>query len=164
MFFRLAMPFARGITFTARNRGSKPIADVGLTTSVELAAEDSRAGIAGLMRLRAKYLPAGNDSLALFDLAGTGRWIGLVYQQPSGQPTGIAGLVVDGQSRSGWASPALDAFLGYLGPDTRCTTAGRKGPLSWRYLLLESIDFSRSIHLESTDPHLGDRLVWYYAR
>ena len=77
---------------------------------------------------------------------------------------GIAALTVDGELRTSWATTDLNDFLGYLWPDKRYTTAGRKGPLGWRFLLLESVDYRQGIHLDATGLHLGERLVWYYAQ
>jgi hypothetical protein len=160
---RLAMPFGRGLTISARNAGSKPISGVGAMISVQPATDETRADIAGRMRLHGQFLPAsaaGN----LLELQGPLRWIGLVYDQPAGKPTGIEMLQVDGQAQPGWPSPTLDSFLGYLGKDDRRCTSGRNGSLLWNYMLVSPIDAQKHLLLKATGPKLGERLVWYYGK
>ena len=162
--FRLGIPFGRGITVSARNAGSKPIKEVGLTLSAQMATEGTVADIQGRMRLYGQFLPASETTTELAALKGTGRWVGLVYEQPDGKTTGIGSLTVDGHARPGWNAPDLDPFLGFLPPDTRQADSGRNGSLAWRYLILECVDFRESMVLKATDKRLGSRLVWYYAK
>ena len=159
---RLAMPFGAGITVAAKNTGSKPINGVGVTLCVQPATDENRAEIAGRMRLRGVFQPAGKGADQLACVEGAGRFIGLVYQQPDGPATGIDALLVDGRPAPGWQSPTLDAFVGQSG-DFRACLSGRHGPLSWRYLLLAPVDFQKSLVLKATGNKLGDRLVLYYA-
>jgi hypothetical protein len=164
LVFRLGMPFGRGITVSARNAGNKPINEVGLTLSAQMATEGTVADIQGRMRLYGRFLPASDNTTELASLKGPGRWVGLVYEQPEGKPTGIDSLAVDGQLRPGWNAPDLDPFLGFLPPSTRQADSGRNGSLAWRYLVLECVDFRESMVFKATDKKVGSRLVWYYAK
>ena len=74
----LAMPFGRGITVSATNRGSRPIGGVGVELSVEPATDQTRADIAGRPRLRGVFQPGGEETDELFRQEGAGRWVGLV--------------------------------------------------------------------------------------
>ncbi|MCX7427124.1 MAG: DUF2961 domain-containing protein [Planctomycetia bacterium] len=62
----LAMPFARGITVSATNRGSRPIGGVGVELSVEPATDQTRADIAGRPRLRGVFQPGGEETDEFF--------------------------------------------------------------------------------------------------
>jgi hypothetical protein len=159
----LAMPFGRGMTISARNAGSKPLDKIGLIISLQPATDATRADILRRLRLRGVFLPAGQRDRELANLAGAGRWVGLVYQEPKGAPGGIEYLAVDGAARSGWAAPTLDAFLGYLDEDVHRSLSGRQGSLVWRYLLLDPVDFQQSLVLKARGKSTGDRLVLYYA-
>ncbi|HEV3138223.1 MAG TPA: DUF1080 domain-containing protein [Pirellulales bacterium] len=160
----LAMPFGKGLSVAARNRGQKPIEKVGVSMSIDRAADKNYAG---RMRLRGVFQPAGSSSGELVHQPGSGRWVSLVYQQPDGATTGISSLVVDGQARDGWAMPDLDGFFGRPGEGSSFYRAlsGRRGGLSWRYMLLEPVSFEHSLSLKSNaGDKLGDRLALFYLR
>ncbi len=159
----LAMPYAAGITFAIKNTGSQPIEGVGLTVRVAPADDKNRGQIAGRMRLRGVFQPAGEGSNELVRWDGAGRWVGLVYQQPDGPPTGIGQLDVDGKSVGGWAAPNLDSFLGIAG-QSRAALSGRIGSLSWRYMMLAPVQFQKSLVLKANTNKLGDRLALFYVK
>jgi len=155
----LAMPYGNGLEVSATNRGSRSIGPVGVTLSVEPAAQQDCARVAGRMRLRGLFLRGNDAQTQWFSQDGTGRWIGMVYQQPAGKPTQIDSLLVDGKPAPGWPAWAAGLFLGQNGDFRRCAS-GRRGELCWRYLLMEPIDFQKSLVLRGAA--LGDRLVLFY--
>lgn len=165
-YFRLAMPFAGGISVSARNAGKKPLGGVGVALCVAPAAESDRPGAPNRMRLRGAFLPAGEKPDALAAIDGSGRWVGLVCEGPEGATPGIAAMSIDGRDAEGWKSPSLDAFLGQAGA-FRGALSGRNGMLAWRYLLMEAVDFRRSLELKTAGDASGnavaDRLVLLYA-
>jgi len=158
----LAMPFGAGIELTLANRGSKPIRGVGTIVSPELATEQTRGDIQGRMRLRAVFEPAGQDANHLASCRGRGRWVGLVCEQPKGTPLRIESLAVDGQAVESWSDWSLDTFLGHNG-DFRSCLSGRHGPLAWRYLLAQPVDFQQSFELTPRGPTRGGRLAVFYV-
>jgi hypothetical protein len=160
---RLAMPFGAGIAVAARNAGRNPIAGVGATLCVRPADPSSREEIAGRMRLRGVFLPAGRQGSELIHLQGAGRWVGLVCQQPGGPPVAIDALTIDGRAAEGWRAASGDGFLGPV-RDFRSAMSGRHGPLAWRYLMLDPVDFRQSLVVTAAGEKLGDRLVLYYGR
>jgi len=159
----LAMPFAAGVTISAKNNGQQPVEGIGLVVSVEQANDRTRGDIVKRMRLRGVFQPAKEGSDELVHQKGAGRWVGLVYQQPDGTTTGIAQLAVDGKPADGWAAPNLDLFLGAAG-DFRAASSGRRGGFSWRYLMLAPVDFQKSLLLKAAGKKLGDRLAWFYVK
>ncbi|HEX3727083.1 MAG TPA: hypothetical protein VHV08_12600, partial [Pirellulales bacterium] len=129
--------------------------------------DGNRQDYAGRMRLRGIFQPASSSDRDLVRQSGGGRWVSLVYSQPDGDPTGASALVVDGQTREGWASPNLDPFFCRPGESSNYTRAltGRRGPLSWRYLLLAPVEFDHSLVLEANaGDKLGDRLALFYLK
>jgi hypothetical protein len=159
---RLAMPFGAGITVAFRNAGRNPIAGLGAALCVRPADPSNHEEIAGRLRLRGVFLPAGQKGDEVIDLRGPGRWVGLVCQQPDGSPTAIDALTIDGRAAEGWRAASGDGFFGPM-RDFRSTMSGRRGPLAWRYLMLDPVDFRQSLVLTATGETLGDRLVLYYA-
>jgi len=163
----LSMPFGAGLTVAARNRGDKPIENVAVSMSVEQATDKNRADLAGRMRLCGIYQPAGSAGTELVRQAGSGRWVGFVYQQADETETGIAALEVDGTARDGWAMRELDAFFGRPGEGENFFTAlaGRQGELSWRYLLLAPVTFEQSLVVKANDgDKVGGRLALFYLK
>lgn len=167
---RLAMPFSKGIRFAVKNCGKKQIDDLGLSVSLESATDANRAEIASRMRLRGVFTPA-TVAGDLASLKGPGRWIGLVCQPADRKmdgadmkPFGIDSVVVDGQSRPECKSPDFDAFLGYLPGEARRVASGRSGKLAWRFLLLDSVDFQKSLVVKPSSAQPVDRLIWCYAK
>ncbi len=158
----LAMPFGDGIAIAAANRGHRPVRDVGVSVSVEPATEPTRKDILGRMRLHGAFQPA-RDGNELVRLEGTGRWVGTVFEQPPDAPIGISALSVDGQTVPGWASPDLAALLGQAKGDFRTVLSGRHGTLAWRYLMLEPVDFEKSVVLKTNAKKLGPRLALFYV-
>jgi len=154
----LAMPYGDGITISATNRGKKAIGGVGVTVSVEPAAEQNRSEIAQRMRLRGVFQPEGGKQL--IHQSGTGRWVGLVYRQPVGEAMGVESLLIDGQPAAGWTGP-MDGFLGQGGDFRRCLS-GRHSDLCWRYLIMEAVDFQKSLVLKGTGDNAGARLALFY--
>ena len=75
---RLAMPFGDGISVSASNRGGRPIKNVGVSLVAQRATDANEKEIAGLMRLRGVFQPAGDQGVELISQNGTGRWVGLV--------------------------------------------------------------------------------------
>jgi hypothetical protein len=94
---------------------------------------------------------------------GSGRWIGLVYQVPPGEPMGIDSMLVDGRPIGGWSSATLDPFLGEAG-DFRKHLSGRQGVLCWRHLLLAPVDFRESLVLTNGGNRVGGRLALFYLK
>jgi hypothetical protein len=164
----LAMPYGQGLTVSLRNRGDKPIENLAVSLSVDRASDTNRADYAGRMRLRGIFQAAGSLNRSLADRAGAGRWVGLVYQQPSDGPTGIAALEVDGQARDGWAMDDLDSLWGHAGEGGSTffrALSGRRQGLAWRYLLLAPVDFEKSLVINPNEgDKLGDRLALYYLK
>jgi hypothetical protein len=163
----LSMPYGAGLKVAARNRGAKPIENVALSMSVDQATDKNRADYAGRMRLRGIYQPAGSAGSDLVRQAGSGRWVGFVYQQAAETETGIASLEIDGTARDGWAMRELDAFFGRPGEGENFITAlaGRQGELSWRYLLLAPVTFEQSLVVKANDgDKVGGRLALFYLK
>jgi len=158
----LAMPFGAGIELALANRGSKPIRGVGMTISLERATEHNRSDFQNRMRLRAVFEPAGEEANRLAACRGRGRWIGLVCEQPKGTSLKIESLSVDGQAVESWNGWGLDTFLGRSG-DFRSCLSGRRGPLAWRYLLVDPVNFQRSLDLTPRNPAPGGRLAVFYV-
>ncbi len=161
-YFLLAMPFGNGITVAARNAGKRPISGVGATLGVRPSDQVGPVGVDARMRLRGEFLPAGEKTDVLADLEGPGRWVGLVCENGDGRGPAIASVVLDGRAEADGHGLPADLFLGQSGP-FRGALSGRNGPLAWRYLIPEAVDFARSLEVGSSgDP--GARLVLYYAR
>jgi len=163
----LAMPFGDGIAISAANRGQRAIGDVGLIASVEPATEQTRKDVLGRMRLHGVFQTAreGNDrGNEMVHLDGSGRWVGLIFDQPADAAIGIDSLTIDGQPATGWASPDLATFLGQPKGDFRTALSGRHGTLCWRYLMLEPVDFQKSLVLKATAKRFGPRLAVFYTR
>jgi len=160
---RLAMPFADGLTVAAKNAGGEPIAGVAVTISVEPATDQTRDDIIHRMRLRGVFQPAGEGQSELVRQEGSGRWVGLVYQEPGGEPTGIESFTVDEQPAAGWPAATLDPLLGQGGNFRKCLS-GRKDGLEWCYLFLAPVEFQKSLVLKSSAPKLGDRLALFYLK
>ncbi|MFH1919478.1 MAG: family 16 glycoside hydrolase, partial [Planctomycetota bacterium] len=159
----LAMPFGEGITVAVANRGGRPIPGVGVSLSVQQAHEATKNEIAGRMRLRGVLQPAQEGTSELIRQEGSGRWVGLVYQVPEGEPAGIDTLLVDGRPIGDWSAPTLDPFLGESG-DFRKHLSGRQGVLCWRHLLLAPVDFRESLVLKNGGNRVGERLVLFYLK
>jgi len=115
------------------------------------------------MRLRGVFQPAQEGTGDLIRQEGSGRWIGLVYQLPEGEPAGIDTLLVDGRPVGGWSAATLTPFLGDVG-DFRKHLSGRQGVLSWQYLLLAPVDFQESLVLKTGGNRVGERLVLFYLK
>jgi len=158
----LAMPFRAGIELALANRGNKPMRNVGMTISPELATEQNRSEFQNRMRLHAVFEPAGKEPNHLASCQGCGRWVGLVCEQPKGTAIQIESLAVDGQTVESWSGWSLDTFLGRSG-DFRSCLSGHHGPLAWRYLLADPVDFQQSLDLTAAGTKLGNRLAIYYA-
>ncbi len=160
----LAMPFSRGMKLALANRGSRPIRNVGLAVSVETQAAAAGSLAAYPMRLRAVYCPAGAADVPVETrLSGAGRWVGVVCQSRTKAVPDPVGLDIDGESPAGWGPLDAGLFFGPAG-DFRTSGAGRRGALAWRYLLLEAVDFQKSLVLRWPADTSADRLVISYLR
>jgi hypothetical protein len=159
----LPMPFGDGITISATNRGSRPIADVAVEIAHEPATDQTRRDIAARPRLRGRFQPAEDGIGELVRQEGAGRWVGLVWATSKEHPIGIAELTVDGKPTPGWAAPNLDGLLG-RGGDFRACLSGHLGPLAWRYMILAPVDFQKSLVLKTTGNQVGDRLALFYLK
>jgi hypothetical protein len=177
----LAMPYGNGITVTLKNRGEKPVKNVGLQLSYEPATDTTRDEIQSRMRLRGKFNPGGGSSanLELVLLSGPGRWVGLVSSTPTEEKTGIASFLVDDQEQANWSAENLRSFFSLSSNPAgdkkasekdkdgeRHVLSGRLGSLGWRYLLLTPVDFEKSLIItpSHTGDFMGPRLVLYYAK
>lgn len=163
----LGIPFSDGMTISLVNRGKRSIMKVGLEVSI--IADDSNlyGQPIGPMRLRGKYLPAGQKSDVLFEHKGKGRLIGLVVDAPKGATPGIARLEVDSRRVPGWSSSDMAPLLGSKNTNFANMTSGNRDGIAWRYLLLAPIDFQNSIKMQSTTTikakTLPGRLILYYT-
>jgi hypothetical protein len=159
----LAMPYGAGLAVAARNRGAKSIENVALSMSVDEASDSNREDYAGRMRLRGVFQPAGAGELVR--QAGSGRWVGLVYDQRDGTTTGITAVEVDGRPCDGWQMRDLDPYYGRPGEPRNFFTAlaGRQGALGWRYMLLAPVSFEQSLVVRAGEGDtIGDRLALFY--
>lgn len=163
----LAMPYGRGLTVAARNRGSQAIGDVAVSMSVDRATDANKADYANRMRLRGVFQAADSLQRDVVKQIGAGRWVSLVYQYPGEAGLGIAALAVDGKPCDGWAAGDLDAFWGRPGEGHNFYRAlsGRQGDLAWNYMLLSPVEFQQSLVLQANpDDKLGDRLALFYLK
>jgi 3-keto-disaccharide hydrolase/Protein of unknown function (DUF2961) len=164
----LAIPFGRGLSISLKNKGDKPIADIGIDLSVEQATEANRESIAARGRLRGQLIDAGQDSAqsgkTLFAKQGSGRLIGLIAEDGAETKNlAIDSLSVDGQIIPGWKASDFGQFLGSVSDDFRSCLSGRHKGLLWRYLLLAPVEFEKSIEMKVTGKELPRRLVLYYC-
>jgi len=167
---RLAMPFGNGIQMSLSNRGEQPIEGVGLTASIQQAAnKKEEADFKGRLRLRGVFQPAATEQAerTLFAQKGHGRWVGFVCSVEEAEGTVVDSLQIDGQPAKGWVPASLEDLLGRPGntEEFRGALAGRQGGLAWRYLLLAPIGFEHKIVAtvpEGTVP--GGRLALFYVR
>lgn len=157
----LAMPFGAGIELALANRGKRAIRGVGMTISPELATEQNRSDFQNRMRLHAEFQPAGKQTAPLASSRGRGRWIGLVCEPPKDASLQIDSLSVDGRAVGAWSGWSLDTLLGRSG-DFRSSLSGRHGPLAWRFLLVDPVDFRQSLELTPRGPAPGARLAVFY--
>jgi hypothetical protein len=163
----LAMPYGAGLTVSARNRGETPIEGIGVSMSVDRAEGAKASDYAARMRLRGVYQAADSLSADLVQKLGAGRWVSLVYEQPEDAATGIASLAVDGRDCDGWSMADLDSFWGRPGESESYYSAlsGRSGPLAWRYMLAEPVNFAQSLVLKpNPGDKLGGRLALFYVK
>lgn len=154
----LAMPFGRGIRIAAVNRGAQPL-EVGLAVSVERIDD---AGRLPPWRLRGVFEKAAGDS-RIIRQTGAGRLIGLVCETPASDLPRIESFEIDGKPQPGYAGASLGEFFGVGHEDVRHCLGGRRGGLSWSYLLLTPIDFQKSLLLQAAEgPNVGGRLALFY--
>jgi len=157
----LAMPYGKGLSIAAVNKGNRPTTPVGLTLSYERAADANRDDVRHRMRLRGIFQAAGEAGPDLLQLAGPGRWIGLVCEEPKGGRLAIDALDVDGKPAEGWNSLDADLLLGQ-GGEFRSSLSGRLRGLWWRYLLMEPVDFRQSLVLKCSGSSAAGRLALWY--
>ena len=157
----LAMPYRDGLTITAINHGERPISGVGATVSYEPLPEADDARLQ--TRLHGIFQAGGAERRELITQSGRGRWIALISQRPANERGGLESLVVDGQDRPAWTDLSWRSFLGFPAEagEVRRSLSGSRNGLVWRYLLLEPVDFSRSVMLRGNAP-AGDTLALYY--
>lgn len=158
---RLAMPFGRGLTITAHNKGEKPIQGVGATVSYREVSEEVADK---LMRLRGEF----HQDAGEVELQGGGRLIGLVCEYENAGQTrdaAVASLTLDGRKQPAWSGASLALLLGVRGDENfRRVTTGRVGPRAWRYFLAAPIQFDQSLELQFDAPRPRRRFVLYYAK
>ncbi|HUY91722.1 MAG TPA: DUF1080 domain-containing protein [Pirellulales bacterium] len=158
----LAMPYRKGLTFAAVNRGQQAISGVGAAVSYEPIVDPDDARLTA--RLRGIFRPAGaSDARELISLSGRGRWIGLVAKVAPESMGGFESLMVDGKPRDGWSGMSWNSFLGVAdnASEMRRSLSGRRNGLAWRYLLLAPVDFQQSLVLSGDRP-AADRLALFY--
>ena len=143
----LAMPYRDGLTISAINRGERPISGIGATVSYEPLPDANDARLQ--TRLHGIFQAGGAERHELITQSGRGRWIALITQRPANERSGLESLVVDGQDRPAWADLSWRSFLGFPAEagEVRRSLSGSRNGLVWRYLLLEPVDFSRSLLL-----------------
>jgi hypothetical protein len=79
-------------------------------------------------------------------------------------PFRFATVEIDGQPRSSWAGTSLEAFLGAsTNQDVFTALSGHSGALAWRYMLLEPVDFDRSLVIKANQAKPGARLALFYT-
>ena len=164
----LAMPFGAGITVAARNRGAKPIEKVGVSMSVDRATDKNRADYAGRMRLRGVFQPAGTASQTNWRKPGWQRPLGVAgllatrgradRHRVAGGRRQAAGRLGDARARRVfWPARRIAQFHRAL--------SGRRGDLSWRYMLLAPVKFEQSLVLApNAGDKMGDRLALFYVQ
>jgi hypothetical protein len=157
----LPMPFGDGIAFSAVNRGTKPIAVLGMTVSGEMADKANAKPTAPSMRLRGIYQAAGQNSGEFFRQVGAGRWVGIVCEK-SDAVAPFGSLAIDGQPAPKGMAPGDGLFFGQEKGDFRSALSGRDGSLSWRYLLIEPVDFKESLALKAAGEKAGASLALFY--
>lgn len=160
----LAFPFAREIKFALANHGSRPFHNVGLAVAVDDRIPPGSTPLCS-MRLHAVYCPNGSsDPPAEIKFSGAaGRWIGVVSEEKGKTVPSVVSLTIDGQERPAWGPSGANLFFGPPG-DFRTCASGRRGPLAWRYLLLEPVDFQKSLALRWPPGTPGDWLAIFYLR
>jgi hypothetical protein len=158
----LAMPYGNGLTITALNQGTKPIAAVGVTVSYSEAGPRTQAAIDGGLRLRGVWQPAGGD--VYFNQTGSGRWIGWVVGQSANECANVASLVVDGKPVPGWEDATMSSLIGLSTgePEGRKCLSGSFAGLSWRWLLAEAVDFDELLLVTSSGTPSA-RLGLFYS-
>ncbi len=164
---RIAIPFERGLTITARNRGAKPIAGLDLTASYRPAHEEAtKRQYEKMLRLRGHF--EQGENLGSVRLDGHGRLVALVQQHKNldaSRSARIDRLTVDGQPQPAWVQASYERFLGAsdgMG-DFRTHLSGRAGGFSWRYLQLAPVEYEDALELRFDGPTPQSRLVLYYA-
>ena len=158
----LAMPYRKGLSIAAVNRGKQPISGVGAAVSYEPISNPDDARLTA--RLHGVFQSAAaSDARELISLSGRGRWIGLVAKWAPERMPGFETLLVDGKSRESWSGMSWNSFLGIgdKASDERHSLSGRRNGLVWRYLLLAPVDFQQTLVLRGNEP-AGDRLALFY--
>lgn len=178
----LPMPYGAGLRAALVNRGQETLRDLALEVSYVPATNTEAAP----WRLVALWEPGESTRSHLARLSGQGRLVGIVAQQTDKLPP-LETPRVDGEPLSGRIVPDLSLFFGVpaarpaaepvvkkaaaegrgrpkaAGPDERHALSGRQGELVWRFLLLDTLGFDRSLELETAgDGRLGDRVVFWY--
>lgn len=176
MLTRLAMPYGTSWKLTAINKGAKTLPGVGAVALVKPSTAETQAEIAARPRLRGIYRTASEIGSAPFiDLAGKGRFVGLVAETSTGTtgspstPTGridLAGITLDGQPLAALEDPGFGTFFGHAmgkGDFTAALSGQRKG-LIWRYCFLSPLDFEKRFEMRTTPSEIGcNRLAWFYV-
>ena len=158
----LAMPYRKGLSIAAVNRGQQPISGIAATVSYEPISNPDDARLTA--RLHGVFQPAAaGDVREWISLSGRGRWIGLVAKWTPDRMSGFEALVVDEKPAEGWSEMSWDSFLGEVDDarDVRRSLSGHRQGLAWRYLLLAPVDFQQSLVLRGAAP-AGDRLALFY--
>ncbi len=158
---RWAVPFHRGLSITAHNRGKAVLEDVALLACVHPAEPSVTEG---MMRLRGAY-HRGTSATDLH-LTGRGRLVSLVCEQDDRDAVNrfvVTTLAIDGRPQPTWAQMPIEAFLGRpTRDDFRAELTGRVGGLTWRHFVLAPLSYDTSLTLKVDAPHLQSRLALYY--
>ncbi len=162
----LAMPYGNGLTVAARNRGTEPTKNVGISMSIDRATPANAQDYASRMRLRGIYMPPSSTTKPLVEQRGAGRWVGLIHEQPVDTPLGITSLAIDGEEVNGWAMDDLDPLWGRPGEGENfyTTLSGHRNGLGWRYFVVEPISFNQSFVLTPAGEKQGGRLALFYLK
>jgi hypothetical protein len=156
----LPMPFGKGITIAAVNRGDKPLKNIALTAAWQQA-DGSQAD----MPLRLVAV-AGNGQIgqaSALTLTGRGRWIGYVADSADDESVSVR---IDQREVPAWSDVDTAALTGIEpGKQDRRCLSGRWNDLSWAYHLLAPVDFEQSLEIfdAATSTPANRRLVIGYV-
>jgi hypothetical protein len=156
----LPMPFEKGITIAAVNRGDKPLKNIGLTAAWQRSDETQPVPPLRLCAIAADVQAGVSNSLAI---SGRGRWIGYVAESAEDESVSVR---IDGQDVSAWSQIDTARLTGIEpGKQDRRCLSGRINGLSWAYHLLAPVDFERSIELTDVllSKQTGRRLAICYS-
>jgi hypothetical protein len=155
----LPMPFGKGITIAAVNRGEKPLKNVALTAAWQKADSTHQPNKTRLCAFTSDNQPGRSHAMGI---AGPGRWIGYVTD---GADDARISLQIDDHELPAWKEIGVEELTGIAdGKEQQRCLSGRWKGLSWVYQLLAPVEFEESVKLMESEParHAGRRLmIWY---